>query len=161
MFCVGQKVLYGANGVCTIDEITVKHVGKVSMEYYVLKPVGSSTSTLFVPTANAALVGKIREVLTVEQINAVLNDLPANETWIDNKLERTEHFKEIIARADSRELVQLIRTIRAHEKEQTDRGKRLHLSDERLLKEAEKMIGGEFSLVLQISPEEVMNRILS
>ena len=24
MFCVGQTVLYGSNGVCTIDDVTVK-----------------------------------------------------------------------------------------------------------------------------------------
>ena len=58
------------------------------------------------------------------------------------------------------ELIRLIRQIRAHEQEQLGKGKRLHLSDERFLKEAEKMICEEFSLVLNIDRNEVLSRIL-
>ena len=32
MFSVGQNVLYGTNGVCVVNDITEKKVGKVSME---------------------------------------------------------------------------------------------------------------------------------
>ena len=54
MFCVGQTVLYGSNGVCMVDDVTEKRIGKTKMQYYVLKPLCNNTSTLFVPTAKSA-----------------------------------------------------------------------------------------------------------
>ncbi len=161
MFCVGQTVLYGSNGVCTIDAVTEKQIGKNTMEYYVLKPVGAASSTLFVPTSNAQLVGKIRCVLTVEEINELLSHLPACGTWIDNKQERSDAFRTVIAAGDSRRILQLIRQIHVHQQEQLAKGKHLHMSDERFLKEAEKMVCEEFSLVLHISRDEVLARILA
>ena len=65
MFCVGQTVLYGSNGVCMVDDVTEKRIGKTKMQYYVLKPLCNNTSTLFVPTANQQLVSKMRRILTV------------------------------------------------------------------------------------------------
>ena len=56
MYSIGEVVLYGSNGVCEITEITTKKIGKDSIEYYVLKPVCSDSSTLFVPTQNEMLV---------------------------------------------------------------------------------------------------------
>lgn len=46
MYSIGEIVLYGSNGVCEITEITTKKIGKDSIEYYVLKPVCSDSSTL-------------------------------------------------------------------------------------------------------------------
>ncbi len=160
MYSVGQTVLYGTNGVCNVSEITTKKVGKVSMEYYVLKPVCSTSSTFFVPTQNETLTSKIRFVLTKEQIEFILNHLPECGEWISNKNERLESFKEIIASGDCLKLITLIRLIHEHETEQISKGKRLHIADERILKEAEKMVCDELSVVLDISRNEVIDLIL-
>lgn len=64
MYSIGEIVLYGSNGVCEITEITTKKIGKDSIEYYVLKPVCSDSSTLFVPTQNEMLVSRMRVVLS-------------------------------------------------------------------------------------------------
>lgn len=161
MFCIGQTVLYGSNGVCMIDGVTEKRIGSSKMEYYVLKPVSTGTSTLFVPVSNQQLVGKIRSVLTAEEAEEILNNLPECGEWNDNKLERSESFKAVISSGDSVELIRLIRLISLHEREQVQKGKRLHLSDERFLKEAEKMICEEFSIVLNTTRESVLSRILN
>ena len=160
MFSVGQNVLYGTNGVCVVNDITEKKVGKVSMEYYVLKPLDTNFSTLFVPTKNEALVKKIRGVMTKDMINGVLSKLPEPGEWNDNKQERSEQFRAIITEGSCVELIRLIRLVRTHGQEQLAGGKRLHITDERFLKEAEKMICEEFSLVLHISRDEVLERIL-
>ena len=96
MYKVGEVVLYGANGVCEITEITTKTIGKNSVEYYVLKPVCSDSSTLFVPTHNEQLVSKMRDVLSSDEIKNILSQKTDNEIWIDNKSERCERFKEIL-----------------------------------------------------------------
>lgn len=160
MFCVGQTVLYGSNGVCMVDDVTEKRIGKTKMQYYVLKPLCNNTSTLFVPTANQQLVSKMRRILTEDEAEAILRDLPPCGDWNDNKQERSEQFRAIITEGSCAELIRLIRLVRTHGQEQLAGGKRLHISDERFLKEAEKMICEEFSLVLHISRDEVLERIL-
>ena len=160
MFCVGQTVLYGFNGVCMVDDVTEKRIGKTKMQYYVLKPLCNNTSTLFVPTANQQLVSKMRRILTEDEAEAILRDLPPCGDWNDNKQERSEQFRAIITEGSCVELIRLIRLVRTHEQEQLAGGKRLHITDERFLKEAEKMICEEFSLVLHISRDEVLERIL-
>ncbi|MBQ5640452.1 MAG: CarD family transcriptional regulator [Ruminococcus sp.] len=160
MFCVGQTVLYGSNGVCMVDDVTEKRIGKTKIQYYVLKPLCNNTSTLFVPTANQQLVSKMRRILTEDEAEAILRDLPPCGDWNDNKQERSEQFRAIITEGSCVELIRLIRLVRTHEQEQLAGGKRLHITDERFLKEAEKMICEEFSLVLHISRDEVLERIL-
>ena len=160
MFCGGQTVLYGSNGVCMVDDVTEKRIGKTKMQYYVLKPLCNNTSTLFVPTANQQLVSKMRRILTEDEAEAILRDLPPCGDWNDNKQERSEQFRAIITEGSCVELIRLIRLVRTHEQEQLAGGKRLHITDERFLKEAEKMICEEFSLVLHISRDEVLERIL-
>ncbi len=160
MFSTGQTVLYGSNGVCKVDGVTEKRIGSSKIEYYVLKPVSANTSTLFVPVSNQQLVGKIRCVLTAEEAKGILDSLPECGLWNDNKLERSETFKAVISSGDSVELIRLIRLISLHEREQLKKGKRLHISDERFLKEAEKMICEEFSIVLNTTRESVLSRIL-
>ena len=160
MFCVGQTVLYGSNGVCMVDDVTEKRIGKIKMQYYVLKPLCNNSSTLFVPTANQQLVSKMRRILTEDEAEAILRDLPPCGDWNDNKQERSEQFRAIITEGSCVELIRLIRLVRTHEQEQLAGGKRLHITDERFLKEAEKMVCEEFSLVLHISRDEVLERIL-
>ena len=155
MFNIGQTVLYGSNGVCTVAGVTEKRIGSFKANYYVLKPVGASAATLFVPTSNEQLVGKIRSVLTEDEANSILNNLPDCGEWIDDKQQRTESFRAVISEGDRVELIRLIRLIYAH-----GQHKRLHVSDERFLKEAMKMVCEEFSLVLHTDSDSIMKRIL-
>ena len=78
MYSIGEIVLYGSNGVCEITEITTKKIGKDSIEYYVLKPVCSDSSTLFVPTQNEMLVSRMRAVLSSDEIKDILSQKTAS-----------------------------------------------------------------------------------
>lgn len=162
MFEVSDIVAYGTNGVCTVTEITTKRIDKVNVEYYVLSPQSAASAKVFVPTRNEKLVGKMRAILTKDEVNELLENIPKeNEEWISNKNIRFETFKNIIAEGKSSELLKLIRTLRLHEKQQIKRGKRLHMADERFLKEAEKMVLGEFAYVLNETTDDILNRIVS
>lgn len=161
MYSVGQTVLYGSNGVCNIEEITTKEISGMSIDYYVLKPLYSQNSTLFVPVNNEKLVSKIRNVLSSDEINSILNNISECDEWIDNKIERIDLFKNIISSGDCSQLIKLIRLIHSHEQLQISRGKRLHISDEKCLREAEKMVCDEISLVLGIDRNSALDLVLS
>lgn len=74
-------------------------IGKDSIEYYVLKPVCSDSSTLFVPTQNEMLVSRMRVVLSSDEIKDILSQKTDNEIWIDNKAERCEKSRKLFRAA--------------------------------------------------------------
>ena len=158
MFQVNDMVLYGTNGVCKLVDIDVRDCGGRMVEYYILKPIYASNSTVFVPVNNEKLTSKMRYVLTKEEIDEKIRLIPESSPgWIDDA--RKERFKDIVSRADTFELIQLIKTLLEHQEAVMARGKKLHVADERMLQEAEKMICDEFSYVLGISKEEVPSYI--
>lgn len=160
MFSVGQNVLYGINGVCVVQDITEKKVGKLSMEYYVLKPLDTKTSTLFVPTNNEELCNRIRNVLSKESIDNILSNLPEVGDWNDNKQERSEEFKNTVHSGDCLELIKMIRLINTHGNELAESGRHLHMSDERFLKDAEKMVSEEVALALNVDRQTAIELVL-
>lgn len=160
MFQVNDIVLYGTNGVCKLVDIDVRDCGGRMVEYYILKPIYASNSTVFVPVNNEKLTSKMRYVLTKEEIDEKIRLIPESSPgWIDDERTRKERFKDIVSRADTFELIQLIKTLLEHQEAVMARGKKLHVADERMLQEAEKMICDEFSYVLGISKEEVPSYI--
>ena len=54
----------------------------------------------------------------------------------------------------------LLYTSYQHKREQEQKGRKLHISDERFFREAEKMLYDEFALVLHIQPDQVLPFIL-
>ena len=160
MFQVNDMVLYGTNGVCRVVDIDERDCGGRMVEYYILKPIYASNSTVFVPVNNEKLTSKMRYVLTKEEIDAKIRAIPeVQEEWMDDERARKELFKDMVSRADTFELIQLIKMLIEHREKVVARGKKLHVADERMLQEAEKMICDEFSYVLGIPKEEVPSYI--
>ena len=111
MFEVGSTVLYGSDGVCTIQNITHKEVGGVSGEYYVLEPVYQKKSTVFVPLDNERLIGRMRNILSADELLDLIKTIPEEPlVWIEDEGERKQTYKEIISRGDCTELMQLVPT---------------------------------------------------
>lgn len=161
VYDVNDTILYGANGVCRVTEITHRDFGGQMQDYYVLKPVFGDQSTIFVPVKNEALTKKMRRVMTVDEINRIIEAMPFEDTeWIENENERKEQFREVLAQGDPLRLVRIIKSLYQHQQEQQQHGRKLRASDERFFHDAEKMLYDEFALVLKIEPEEVLPLII-
>lgn len=156
MLEINDTVLYGTTGVCTVSNIEEKKIGKVTRKYYVLKPVAQSSSTVFVPADNEALLSKMRDVLSAGEIKALIKSIKtAEDIWIDNEEERKLRFNEIVLSGDRLGCLLLIRALKTHQNELSEKGKRLHIADERIMKEAQRLISDEFSFVLKLPYEEI------
>lgn len=156
MFEVGSMVLYGSDGVCTVQSVVHKDVGGVSGEYYVLEPVYRKKSTVFVPLDNERLTGRMRNILSAEELFELIEAVPQEPLlWIEDEAERKATYRGVITRGDCMELMRLVKTLKLHREKQEERGKKLHACDDRYLKTAEKMINDEFALVLGIEPDQV------
>ena len=161
MYKINDTVVYGGNGVCRIEDITSRDIAGTSMKYYVLKPVYDSNSTLYVPVANEKLTAKMRRVSSPEEVKALIKAMPDEDAgWIEDENQRKERYKEVIAQGDRLGLIKIIKALYLHQRKLQEKGKRLHLADDRLFREAERMLYDEFALVLNIKRDQVLPFIL-
>lgn len=156
MYKIGDVIIYKNDGVCKIVDITIKSFKDRNIEYYVLQPVHNINAEIFVPKNNPDLVEKMRNILTKDEIMQIIKSMPCEkEIDIPDETERKEKFKEILTTGNRTELVRLVKTLYIHKQNQEQRGKKLHLADERILKDAEKILHDEFAYVLGISTEAI------
>ncbi|MFR6343653.1 MAG: CarD family transcriptional regulator [Christensenellales bacterium] len=161
MYQPNDTVLYGVHGVCKVREIAQRSYDGQTREYYVLCPLYHDSSVLYVPVDNKALTEKIHAVLSAEQIRALIQSMPQEGAlWIEDEKKRKVVYKEILERGDRKELVGMIKALHLHEQKQKEKGRKLHMADERFFKTAEKVLYDEFALVLNIQPEQVLPFIM-
>ncbi len=162
MFSIGDTVLYGHEGVCTIERMEEMKVGRSKTQYFVLRPVYHNSSTVFVPAANEQLLQKMRPILTREEIDCLLQQAAQTESeWIDDAAERKAAFQAILAAGERAQLLQMLRLLYLHRQALQQRGKHLRTSDDQLLRDAEKLLHDEFAFVLQIPQAKVSEYIRS
>lgn len=160
MYQVGDKVVYGIHGVCTVTELEEKNIDRKKVQYYVLMPVEQPDARYFIPTGNPAAVSKLSPLLTRQEIETLLCDrsVPEN-TWINDENQRKQRYRELISSSDRTALLAMVRVLRAHKTEQLSQGRKFHLCDENFLKDAQKLLSSEFSVVLNLSAAEVADYV--
>ena len=158
MHKIGDKVVYGSNGVMTVTDIRDETILDVSRKYYVLQPYNvKSASLTYVPTDNEELVAQMRPLLSRDEILSIIHsidDFPETE-WVQNNRMRSEKFKSIMESGDRTKIIAMIGAIYRSGLKRLEEGKKNYLSDENLMHKAEKLLYSEFALVLGISEEEV------
>ena len=162
MFKTGDTVIYGSHGVCKITGTEQKRAGGNYIDYLVLHPVYDENSTIFVPANNKSLTEKMKPVLSQKEIYDMINAIDDDEIIeADDDNERREQYRKIIAEGDRHMLFRLIKTLYLKKISQEKKGKKLHQSDEAILKQAEKLLHNEFALVLDMNPDEVLPFIIN
>lgn len=157
MIRIHDMVLYGAHGVCEVEDTTVKKVGDREIHYFILKPVYDRSSTVYVPADNEELIGKIRRILSAEEIYEIIRTMPDEDLlWIENETERRKAFNDILSSGDRNQLIRLIKTLYFRQQERKEHKKNLLMSDEKLMKDAERILYEEFTYVLHIERDQVL-----
>ncbi len=156
MFKIGDVVVYGTAGVCKIEEISSKTFGTVNCNYYVLKPLIQTASTVFVPVENERLTRKMHPILSQEEFLKVFCAAKNGETIRpDSEIERREKFTEILESGNRQSLILMVYDLNNLKSEQQQCGRRLHIADERLLNSAQTLLFEEISYVFKIDITEV------
>ena len=158
MFSPGQCVIYGANGVCTVDGVREMQLpyDDEAQSYYVLKPASKPGSTIYVPMGNEPLVGRLRPLLDKAGLDDVLQRVKGREMpWPEDRTARHQEFNALLARRDQEEMLLMLRCIYARRRSLKKAGKHLPGMDDDIMHSCEKLLTQEFSLCLQIPPEEV------
>ena len=162
MFAINDVVVYGTQGVCRIVGTEEKIVDGERKVYFVLKPMTDRGATCYVPTWNEKALSKMRSVMSKAEVDALIDSMPnKNPIWIDNEAERKEACKRVLASGHRGDILSMMQAVYLHKKEREAAGRRLRISDEAFLKEAEQLLYSEWQYVLNVDKAGLMDYIFS
>lgn len=149
MYAVGDFVVYGIHGVCTVVNIEQQQLGGHVRRYYVLEPVEQTGTRFMLPIDNPSVMGKVRALMTGEELEQILqSEAVQKDCWIEDENQRRKHYRELITSGEQLALIRMIGTLERHKIAQALAGRKFHLSDENFLRDAKKLVESEISMVL-------------
>lgn len=157
MFVVGEKIIYGENGVCTVEKIApLSMSGGNDKLYYHLSPLVGS-GTYFAPVESGAFM---RPLISREQAEALIKSIPDIEPAIcnDNRFNHVDAFyKELFKQHSCEALVAIIKGLHSRMSDRKTKSSRA----ETTMKRAKDILHGELSVVLEMEISEVEAYIAS
>ena len=161
MFKIGDTVVYGTEGVCTVTDISKNDFSNMETErlYYILTPKSHNGGKIYVPCDNELLVSRMKNIMTKSEIKKIIKDDSIIPQWIDDNRQRNRVFKDIIATYDRKQIFGLAKLLCKVKKDSNGK-RRLYASDEEILKKLLFIIFSELSLVIEIEYENVSDIIL-
>ena len=163
MYKLGTYVSYRSEGVCVITEIRHQKFGMLNeqKDFYILSPINDLNSTLFVPTDNEVLIGKMRLLCSASDVNALAKDLLDKRLdWIEISRPRNNYFKDLLSDGNRNNLILLIHTVCEREMQLAQNGKHVTQSDLTAVARAKKMLVDEFSVTTDITTEQMLMDVL-
>lgn len=158
MFQSGEWVMYGIHGVCRVVGTEKQLVNRKRTEFLVLEPMSQNESRFYLPTANPTAMAKLKEILPAEELKSLLSSGEIREdVWIKEENLRKQTYRELINGGDRTALMKMVSTLYRYREAQTAAGKKFHQCDDNFLRDAEKLLSSEISLVLEMTQEEARN----
>lgn len=160
MFLIGEYIIYGANGVCKVVDITDQPIKgtRETRKYYVLEPVYMKDSTIYTPVDNEKVV--MRRILKEDEARHLIDKITEIPT-IDIKEEksRNQYYSDSIKTYDCENLVSVVKTVYQRKQARTSHGKKVLSMDDTYLKKAEDLLYGEMAIALSIPKDTVCRYI--
>lgn len=156
---IGDVIMYGSHGICKVTGLQDMCMDEKIHQYFVLKPVYHTASTVYISAISDRRKTEVRHILSADEIFSLVKKMSIKDfIWIKDNRKRKELYGQILAEGNRYELVKMIKTLRWHKQELkiTNKDKKLQISDEDFLKNAEKTLCEEFAYVLNIKREEVI-----
>lgn len=156
MFSVGDKIIYGENGVCTVEKIAPLDMSGASADklYYHLSPL-IGTGTYFAPVDSNAFM---RPVISREEAEALIDSMESIEPAIctDTRFNHVDAFyKELFKQHTCEALVAIVKGLKGRMSDKKTKSSRA----ESTMKRAKDILHGELAIALGIDVGEVENYI--
>ncbi len=159
MYNIGDMVLYGGEGICSIIGIEDKRIADKKISYYILSPGKGTNSVFYVPVEGKTAETKLRKIITAADFSSIVKEAKPSE-WIENDRARRDKYKAAINEADRSSLVSFVKSVKLHKDHLADMGKKLHKLDEYFLVEVEDLLIGELQTIFKIDKGEVISFML-
>lgn len=162
VFQINDRVIYGIHGACDIKAVEQQTSGGKTQEYLVLEPVNQTGARFLVPTHNAAAMAKLQKILTKEELEQLLCSDSVHELcWIQEENFRKQTYRELIGSGDRVRLMAMVHTLYQHKAQQSAAGRKVHLCDDNFLRDAEKLLISEISVVMDMAADAAKHYIRS
>ncbi len=156
MYNIGDNVVYGIHGVCRVVALEERVIDRKKVQYYALEPAQQPGARFLVPTQNQAALAKLKPMLTWQELDTLIRSEDVQkDAWIADENLRKQTYRELINSGDRKSLIQMVGSLHRRKKEQLAAGRKFHQCDENFLRDAEKLLSSEFSVVLGIAPDQV------
>lgn len=158
MFSIGDKIIYGENGVCIVEEIAplaMSGAPKDRLYYHLCPLVGSGK--YFAPVDSTAYM---RAVMTREEAEALIEAMPEIEPAIcnDNRFNHVDAFYKDLFKLHSCEaLVSIVKGLHSRMSERKTKSSRA----EATMRRAKDILHGELAVALDLDIQEVETYIAS
>lgn len=154
MYQAGEWVVYGIHGVCRVIGTEKQLVNRKRTQYLVLEPLNQAESRFYLPTENPTAMAKLKAVLSKDELTALLaSDEVRQDAWIQEENQRKQYYRDLIGSGDRIALMKMVSTLYRYKTAQAAAGRKFHQSDENFLRDAEKLLVSEISLVMELTPE--------
>lgn len=152
MFSVGDMVIYGENGVCTVEKVAPLEMSGASRDklYYSLRPLVGS-GTFFAPVDSAVFM---RPIMSRGEAEAFIDTIPSIQPAIctDNRFNHVDAFyKELFRQHTCEALVAVIKGLHERMSERKTKSSRA----ETTMKRARDILFGELSAALGLELSQV------
>ena len=152
MFELGDKIIYGENGVCTVEKIAPLDISGASKDklYYHLKPL-IGTGEYFAPVDGGAFM---RPVISRSEAEALVAAMPEIEPAVchDNRFNHVDAFyKELFKLHTCEALVSIVKGLQSRISNRKSKSSRA----EATMRRAKDMLHGELSVALDMDVAEV------
>lgn len=158
MFQAGEFVMYGVHGVCRVIGTEKQLVNRKRTEYLVLEPLVHNESRFYLPTGNPTAMAKLKSVLSAGELRElIVSEDVRKDCWIADENQRKQRYRDLISSGDRTGVMQMVCSLYRYRDEQYAAGRKFHQCDDNFLRDAEKLLASEISLVLEMSPEDARN----
>ena len=158
MYQAGDWVVYGIHGVCRVIGTEKQLVNRKRTQYLVLEPLAQAESRFYLPTENPTAMAKLKAVLSKEALMALISSEEVRQdAWIQDENQRKQYYRELIGSGDRVSLMKMVSTLYRYKASQAAAGRKFHQSEENFLRDAEKLLSSEISLVMDLPPEDARN----
>lgn len=155
MYQIGSLVVYGIHGVCRVLQMETQVIDRKAVTYLVLEPVGQEGSKYMIPTNNMTAMAQLRPMLTPQELEEMLCSQEVRRgSWNWDENARKQSYRELISSGDRMKLMQMVHTLYRHKKSQQEAGKKVHMADDNFLRDAERILIGEISVIKDMSSDE-------
>lgn len=157
MYSVGEKIIYGENGVCTVEQIAplpMSGASKDKMYYHLTPYVGSGK--YYAPVDSGAYM---RPVMSRDEALALIDSMPGIEPAVcnDSRFNHVDAFyKDLFKQHSNEALIAVIKGLRCRMAERKTKSSRA----EATMKRARDILHGELSVALEIEFRDVEAYIL-
>ncbi|WP_394233530.1 CarD family transcriptional regulator [Niallia oryzisoli] len=158
MFDIGDVIVYSEHGLCQIDEICDKTISGVTRTYYVLHPLAQSTLTISTPVDNDKVV--MLKPMNCEEAEEILDyfNQPGID-WIEDAKHRSMKYNNLVKTGNRMEIAKIANTLMRKNLELKMNNKRIYDQDRKLLHTIQSILYKEIALSLDLSFEEIENRV--